>query len=42
MHVLAPITSGVARPQMPQKSEHLPLHTLRRVLELLDQGLGYG
>ena len=42
MHVLAPIIAGAASPQMPQKSEHLPLHTLRRVLEFLDQGFGYG
>jgi hypothetical protein len=26
---------------MPQKSEHLPLHTLRGVLEFLDQEFGY-
>ena len=31
-----------ASPQMPQKSEHFPLHTLRGVLEFLDQGFGYG
>ena len=41
MHVLAPITAGTACPQVPQKSEHLPLHTLQRVLEFLDQGFGY-
>ncbi len=42
MHVLASIIAGAACPQMPQKSEHLPLHTLRGVLEFLDQGFGYG
>ena len=41
MRVLAPIIAGAVCPQMPQKSEHLPLHTLRGVLESLDQGFGY-
>ena len=42
MHVLASIITSAASPQMPQKSEHFPLHTLRGVLEFLDQGFGYG
>jgi hypothetical protein len=42
MHVLASIIAGAASPQMPQKSEHFPLHTLRGVLEFLDLGFGYG
>ncbi len=42
MHVLASIIAGAASPPMPQKSEHLPLHTLRGVLEFSDQGFGYG
>ena len=42
MHVLASIITGAASPQVPQKSEHLTLHTLRGVLEFLDQGFGYG
>ena len=42
MHILVPIITGAASPQMPQKSEHFPLHTLRGLLEFLDQGFGNG